>query len=686
MRKNLDERAGRSSSELLLQLVDEAPTVLLVLGRDRRILHVNRAACELFGSTRLELIGREVGTLRWSDPLRASIGRVLTGLSDDLDRGRVEGTVLAHDGTERWTTWTVSLLHEENGVNSVLVGRDITEHRREEMLRRVEDLAMRLASGCRSVTEAAPRLLAALARILRADVVSLWNVDTIMERLCCDWVYGDRGDPPGPRCGESVGAGEGLAGLAWARRHSVTDLDTLAIDDRTGSPPTALAIPVHQSDDVLAVVACAWGRPRALNDGDLLAFDAAGRTLGILFERLQARESLWRIERALRALHGIGADPGLGSPGRVQALLAEGRRRFGVETGLLLRVDGEHAEIVASDSPISAHAAGLRLPASALASDEIVRRETCVWVNRSLQAEPEAGQARCWIGLPVRKRNEVFGALCFSSRHPRRHPFTETDREILGLISTWVGAELEKDDLQRELIEGERLAAIGMSAATFAHEVAQPLTNMVLACEVAQRHLLEDRPAKASAGVGVLHREVERLRGLLEEFRLFSRRNLPKLSPSSLAHEIETWLGEYSPTFRRRQVTVQARIEPVPDSLFDRDQIRQVFSNLVNNAVEAMPRGGILSVGVRALDRGVRLEIGDTGCGIPSDIDVFAPFVTGKRRGTGLGLPIVRQLVTLHGGHVGYRSQLDHGTTFFVDLPWQPPSGHAHPESPSPDS
>jgi signal transduction histidine kinase len=101
----------------------------------------------------------------------------------------------------------------------------------------------------------------------------------------------------------------------------------------------------------------------------------------------------------------------------------------------------------------------------------------------------------------------------------------------------------------------------------------------------------------------------------------------------------------------------------------DADKIKQVVLNLCKNAVDAMPGGGRLTVNGYRLAEMVVLEISDTGTGIPAGLDVFELFRTTKPGGSGLGLPLVRQIVSAHNGAVHYASEPGHGTTFKVYLP-----------------
>jgi signal transduction histidine kinase len=100
----------------------------------------------------------------------------------------------------------------------------------------------------------------------------------------------------------------------------------------------------------------------------------------------------------------------------------------------------------------------------------------------------------------------------------------------------------------------------------------------------------------------------------------------------------------------------------------DREKIKQVLINIVRNAIEAMPDGGSLTLCARRADGGVAIDVADTGTGIEPGLDIFDFFVTTKRGGTGLGLPIARRIVEAHGGNLSYESEPGRGTTFTVML------------------
>lgn len=229
-----------------------------------------------------------------------------------------------------------------------------------------------------------------------------------------------------------------------------------------------------------------------------------------------------------------------------------------------------------------------------------------------------------------------------------------------------VSVELET---QRALVEQERRSAVGLSSSIFAHEVGNPLNNMLLHAQLLERGLRQaDHPLHESAEV--LTDELRRLGRLLDEFRQYGR--TPDLTREAVDVRdlIETTVHHHLLAQGKSHVAVRFDFEEgLPTIDANRDKLQQVFLNLGKNAIEAMPQGGTLTFRAR-LDRdAVEIDVTDTGLGISPDIDVFQPFKTTKAAGTGFGLPLVEQVIRLHGGSITYVSESDVGTTFTIRLP-----------------
>ncbi|MFW5827363.1 MAG: ATP-binding protein [Alkalispirochaeta sp.] len=234
----------------------------------------------------------------------------------------------------------------------------------------------------------------------------------------------------------------------------------------------------------------------------------------------------------------------------------------------------------------------------------------------------------------------------------------------------------ELDRARRRMAQAEKVQAWQEIAQRLAHEVKNPLTPIKLAAERLQRRYQAHAPDFEDAldrTVSTIVREVDALTALLNEFRSFSRMPEPQFEQIALGELLRHVADIY-----RDQHDVSISLAGVSDEMIiaaDRGQLRQVFVNLIANAVEAT--GGSVSILISAheVQRGresiCRVRVEDDGPGIPEDLreSVFDPYVTSKSRGTGLGLAIVERIVFDHDGRISYESAPGSGTTFVIDLP-----------------
>jgi PAS domain S-box-containing protein len=263
-----------------------------------------------------------------------------------------------------------------------------------------------------------------------------------------------------------------------------------------------------------------------------------------------------------------------------------------------------------------------------------------------------------------RKNGEVF---------PIELSVTEIRMEEAVQYAAFIRDISERIRLQERLLERERLAVIGTTAAKLVHEIGNPLNSMSVAIQLLQRRLgKQEGDDNIRGSFRSLSVQISRLANLLQEFRSLSRRQELMLRPTDIRAIVEEVVAAEGPIYRERGVTVEQRFAPdLPVIEGDQDKLKQVVLNLCKNAIEAMPSGGTLTVRVYPTGEYVALEIADTGVGIPYGINILEPFVTTKAEGTGLGLPIVRQIVNAHGGTLNYSSTPGQGTTFALMFPMQ---------------
>jgi PAS domain S-box-containing protein len=226
----------------------------------------------------------------------------------------------------------------------------------------------------------------------------------------------------------------------------------------------------------------------------------------------------------------------------------------------------------------------------------------------------------------------------------------------------------------RELIESERIDSVVMLAAGVAHELGNPLNSINIHLQLIRR-LLQKLGAggeKIQASVQACATEVERLDGIIRHFLEAIRPQPPDLIEldllAVLTEVLELQRQELEDTGIRVEVNV---VNPLPPVLADRQQLKQVFFNLIKNAMEAMTRGGHLRIEARVDDAWAYLVFADTGVGIaPEDLPrIFQPYFSTKRGGHGLGMMIVQRILRGHGGQIALESAAGRGTTVTLQFP-----------------
>jgi signal transduction histidine kinase len=224
--------------------------------------------------------------------------------------------------------------------------------------------------------------------------------------------------------------------------------------------------------------------------------------------------------------------------------------------------------------------------------------------------------------------------------------------------------------LTEQLIRADRLAALGELTAGVAHEVRNPLG--IIRASVQLMEDAECSKERVSGAAQVIKQEIDRLDRVIKALLDFGRPAAPTMRPVAVAQVLGD-VALFSHTFAKRaRVEVVEHYErDVPDVMADPEQLKQVFVNLISNAVQAMQDGGTLAIDTGHENGFVFVRFTDTGAGIPPDVlgKVFDPFVSMRDDGTGLGLTIVHRIVDDHDGHMEVASEQGVGTAFTVWLP-----------------
>jgi signal transduction histidine kinase len=259
-------------------------------------------------------------------------------------------------------------------------------------------------------------------------------------------------------------------------------------------------------------------------------------------------------------------------------------------------------------------------------------------------------------------------------------------RDELGRLSSAFNQMVEQLSEQRErLVQAERVAAWRELARRLAHELKNPLFPLQTTVENLQRakeQVSERGPDQFEEvfheSTGILLSEIENLKKIVGRFSDFARMPQPELAPVNLNDVVRDVVKLFEAQFGavgRPPITSELHLEEgLPTIQADATLLRRAIENLVLNAMDAMPSGGVLMLRTAHQNGDVSLEVSDTGAGLtPEECKrLFTPYYTTKQHGTGLGLAIVQSVVSDHGGRISVESESGVGTSFHIYLPARP--------------
>jgi signal transduction histidine kinase len=246
-------------------------------------------------------------------------------------------------------------------------------------------------------------------------------------------------------------------------------------------------------------------------------------------------------------------------------------------------------------------------------------------------------------------------------------------REFERMVAALAARDESLQNLQRMQLQSERLAAIGRMAAHVTHEVRNPLSSIGLNVELLEDELSDPGP-EATELLRAIHREIEHLTAITEEYLRVARLPNPHLEPEHLGDIARSVVLFLRPELEAAGVTLELDVQAgLPLAALDEAQLRQVLINLIKNAREAMPTGGTIRMQVAVDREAVVLRIADEGSGMSDEqrAHIFDIFYTTKIGGTGLGLPLSQHIVVAHGGVLRCESAEGKGTVFELRFPFQ---------------
>ncbi|MDA8325704.1 MAG: ATP-binding protein [Nitrospiraceae bacterium] len=307
-------------------------------------------------------------------------------------------------------------------------------------------------------------------------------------------------------------------------------------------------------------------------------------------------------------------------------------------------------------------------------------------LNRDIQRSPTA-KADGQLGVKnimfiwVRNKGELIGAIRAANK--KTGDFTEEDASLLAILGNnfsvalenarlWESLKLqmkELKDTQEQLVQAAKFAAIGELASNVAHEINNPLTSILGYAELIREETDMDIMQR---DLDIIEKESLRARDIVNHLLEFSRKRPLKIGPTDINALLKNVMELISFQIKDTLIKIVADFGDIPPIKGDPDQLKQVFLNLVNNAIFAMEKSGALGIKTYVKGNFACVRISDTGKGIPAEVmeRIFEPFFTTKsEKGTGLGLSISYKIVQSHRGNFEVESAPGKGSSFTVKLP-----------------
>ncbi|HOV99171.1 MAG TPA: ATP-binding protein [Bacteroidota bacterium] len=248
--------------------------------------------------------------------------------------------------------------------------------------------------------------------------------------------------------------------------------------------------------------------------------------------------------------------------------------------------------------------------------------------------------------------------------------FDQEDIEFIDALSAHAAVAIENARLAQEMIQNERLSAVGRMASVIIHDIKNPMATLRVYAQVMKKKSGNEEAAKLA---DEMIRQVDRFVNMAQEILDFSRGvSASNFQILDFEKVIDDVLDFIEKDFEKNNVKLIRQTEFKGKVNFDQDKITRVFYNIASNARDAMPEGGTLTVSTRQDGPNVRIEFKDTGTGMPEEVKkrIFEPFMTyGKKHGTGLGMSIVKKVIDDHKGTIEIESEQGKGTSIIIKLP-----------------
>jgi signal transduction histidine kinase/putative methionine-R-sulfoxide reductase with GAF domain len=540
-----------------------------------------------------------------------------------------------------------------------------------------------------------------LEDVLRLIVTVTANI--MNSKICSLWIFDERDQKLKLKATQSISEeylkersltlGEGVVGGVALRNQPMAILDVLKdplykekeLAKKEGLV-SMLSVPMCIKDRVIGVINCYTSFPHSFSKSEEEILTTVANQAAICIENSGLTEA-FDIDEILRlVLEGVTKNIGFD---RARLYLINEKRNI-LECKMAVGIDEEKIKGIALH---------LDPEDSAVARSVLERKPFIIQdAGQDPRVNPflkEKLNLHSLLVVPLLAKGKALGAIAADFLEPNKSITKETLESVtafaqqagLAIYNAFMYQELKAFSQQMEekiqkttadlrkteaqLIRSEKLAALGQLAAGIAHEIRNPLTSI----NILIHSLTENFPPESARreDLQVIEEEIRRINEIVDQFLRFARPAPPRLQKADALSIFEETLQLLRPQMEKYRIIVQKEFQVLRPISMDREQMKQVILNLLLNAVQAMPKGGRLTLRGQVLEDGqwVTLSIQDSGIGIPSEDmnKLFDPFFSTKEGGVGLGLSIAHRIIDQHHGKIEVESAPGKGTLLTVWLP-----------------
>jgi len=666
LRRLSREEALRHQTDLLQKTFNSMTDAIFVLDAKNppTILECNETATRIFGYANAEMLGKTTDFLHASDEtLREFQCRLFDAVAGNrLPFHIPEYRMKRKDGTLFPSEHFVSPLFDDKGVRTgwISIVRDITERKQieESLGRRVEEMEA-LHATVLDITgqQDLPTLLSAIveraAHLLRAPSGGLYTCDPEREEVRCVVSY----NTPRDYTGTVLRYGEGAAGIVAKTG------EPLIVDDYREWSGRAAAFEQDRPFTALLSVPMTWqGRltgvvhvldnkeSRRFTESDLRLLELFANHAAIAIENERHSENLELLvaERTRK--------------------LAESERKFRELADLLPQIVFE-----VNDKGDFTFVNRIAFASTGYSQEDLERGLNALqmFVVQKDQDRVKKNLTRLLNGEKLgpreytvrRKDGSTFPVIVHSAPIFRENRAAGARGIVIDIT--------ERKLMEERLLKAERLAAMGETAAMVGHDLRNPLQGIATAAYVLKQQIGSTMNETSREMLELIEKDVRYSDRIVNDLLEYSKEihlELAESTPRSIARDALLFVN------LPKNIIIHDLTQDEPRVKVDVEEVRRLFLNLIENAIESMPEGGELKIESKESNNALRIIFTDTGTGIPENVrdKLWRPLVTTKAKGMGLGLAICKRIVEAHAGSISVESTVGKGTSFTVTLPIKP--------------